>query len=197
MFGWGKNGRKISVLEPVQLANCIPTVKFDPTRVTDAVLVDLKENIRAIPEAGVDDFETIYQAAFSAISVGGALDVIYAALMEVDGMTKSRASDISRSLNSKAKAIMDAERQAQLGIKYATWLYSGAPCGVNPKEPGGEDQDAAHKAANGKPFLISEGMLLNGVRTWPGREDGCKCVSKSMMPGFGGYNGCSPKGLVG
>ena len=196
MFGFGKKGRKAPAPDAVQAANRIPTVKFDPTRVTDTVLDDLKANIRALPEVGADNFETIYQAAFRAISVGGALNIIYAVLMDIDGMTKPRASDISRSLNSKAKAIMDTEQQTKLGIKYATWLYSGAPCRVNPKEPGGGDQDAAHKEANGKPYLISKGMFLNGEWTWPGRNDGCKCVSKSVIPGLDGFSGGKPKGLV-
>lgn len=176
--------------------NGVPTVKFDPTRVTDAVLADLRENIRALPEVDANDFETVYQAAARAISMGGALNIIYAALMDIEGMSKRRAADISRSLNFKAKAIMNAEQQMKLGIKYATWLYSGAPCHLNPKQPGSEDQDAAHKAANGKPFLISKGMFLNGEWTWPGREDGCKCISKSMIAGFDGYDGGKPEGLV-
>jgi len=196
MFGWGKKERTSPAPEPERSANRMPTVRFDPTRVSDAVLANLKANIQALPEVGPHDFETIYQAAFRAISVGGALNIIYAALMDIDGMTKPRASDISRSLNSKAKAIMDAEQQTKLGIKYATWLYSGAPCRVDPKEPGGEERDAAHKEANGKPYLVSKGMFLNGEWTWPGRNDGCKCVSKSMIPAFGGYDGAKPKGLV-
>jgi len=196
MFGWGKKNHKIQPVEPEKPANRIPTVKFDSTRVTDAVLADLKKNIRALPEVDDNDFETVYQAAFRAISAGGALNTIYAALIDIEGMPKRRAEDISRSLNFKATAIMDAERQTKLGIKYATWLYSGAPCRVNPKQRGGEDQDAAHKPANGKPFLISKGLFLNGEWTWPGRKDGCKCVSKSMIAGFDGYDGGKPKGLV-
>jgi hypothetical protein len=39
-------------------------------------------------------------------------------------------------------------------------------------------------------------MFLNGEWTWPGRKDGCKCVSKSMIAGFDGYDGGKPKGLV-
>ncbi|OLO11104.1 hypothetical protein BTW10_11595 [Chromohalobacter japonicus] len=163
---------------------------------TDAVLVDLKENIRVLPEVDTDDFEAIYQAALRAISAGGALHIISAALMGIDGMTKGRAADISRSLNLKTKAIMNAEQQTKLGIKYATWCYSGAPCRLHPKLPGGEEQDAAHKAADGKPYLISRGMFLNSEWTWPGRQDGCKCISKAMIPGLDGYDGGKPKGLV-
>ena len=160
------------------------------------MLADLKQNIRALPEVGANDFETVYQAAFRAISVGGALNIIYAALIDIEGMPKRRAEEISRSLSFKATALMNAEQQTKLGIKYATWLYSGAPCRVNPKKTDGEDQDSAHKAANGKPFLISKGMFLNGEWTWPGRNDGCKCVSKSMIAGIDGYDGGKPKGLV-
>lgn len=192
----GQKDHKTPHVGPEKPANSIPTVKFDPTRVTGNVLADLKQNIRALPEVGVDHFETVYQAALRAISVGGALNIIYAALMDIEGMSKRRAEDISRSLSFKAKAIMDAEQQAKLGIKYATWGYSGAPCRVNPKRPGGEDQDAAHKAANGKPFLISKGMFLNGEWTWPGRKEGCKCTSKPMIAGFDGYDGGKPKELM-
>jgi hypothetical protein len=109
MFGWGKKDRKTPPVGPEKPANSIPTVKFDPTRVTDTVLADLKENIRALPEVGTNDFETVYQAAVRAISVGGVLNIIYAALMDIEGMPKRRAEDISRSLSFKANAIMNAE----------------------------------------------------------------------------------------
>lgn len=192
MFGWGNRDRKSHVMEPGQLTTRCPTVKFDSDRVTDTVLVDLKENILMLPEVGANDFEAIYQAALRSISAGGALDIIFAALMGIDGMAKRRAADISRSLNFKAKAIMNVEQQTKLGIKYATWCYSGAPCRLHPKLPGSEKQDAAHKAANSKPYLVSRGMFLNGEWTWPGRQDGCKCFSKPMIPGLNCYDGGKP-----
>ena len=70
-------------------------------------------------EAGANDFETVYQAAVRATSVGGALNIIYAVLMDIEGMPKRRAEDISRSLNFKAKAIMNAEQQTKLGERAA------------------------------------------------------------------------------
>lgn len=120
MFGWGKKDCKTPPVGPEKPVNSVPTVKFDPTRVTGAVLADLKQNIRAVPEVGVNDFETVYQAASRASSVGGALNIIYAAL----------------------------------------------------------------------------GMFFNDEWTWPWRNDGCKCVSKSMIAGIDGYDGGKPKGLV-
>jgi hypothetical protein len=81
---------------------------------------------------------------------------------------------------------MDRDRQKSLGIKYAIWMYSGAPCQVNPKKPSAKDirQDAAHRAADGKPFEVAKGMLLNGRLTMPGREEGCKCSSRPIIPGL-------------
>ena len=89
---------------------------------------------------------------------------------------------IARLLNNKATALMDRERQGSLGIKQAHWLYSGAPCELNPKKPTG--QDTAHRAANGKLYDVSTGIFLNGKWTWPGVEPGCRCISKSVVPGF-------------
>ncbi len=192
MFGWGKKergpkGHKSP--EPGKQTYGIPTVKFDPAKVTEAVKADLTKNIKSLKEVGVADFDVIYDAALRSISAGGALHILYQALMTIDGMHRRRAEDISRSLNNKATALMQAEEQERLGIKYATWLYSGAPCGD-------VDQDSAHKAANGKPYAVDKGMLLNGRWTRPGHEEGCKCVSKSMIVGFDGYAGGKPNGVV-
>ena len=182
MFGWGKKEREPMGQKdqgPGPKAHGIPTVKFDAAKVTEAVKADLRENIRSLKEIGGGDFDKIYEAALRSISAGRALHIVYQALMTIDGMHKRRAEDISRSLNNKATALMQAEEQQRLGIKYAVWLYSGAPCGST-------EQDAAHKAANGKRYLVSKGMLLGGRWTWPGRDDGCKCVSKSVIAGFDG-----------
>jgi hypothetical protein len=77
---------------------------------------------------------------------------------------------------------MNSQRQESIGVKQALWLYSGAPCEIDPKKPTG--QDAAHRAANGRLFDVSKGMLLNGKWTLPGAEPGCRCASKSIIPGF-------------
>lgn len=75
---------------------------------------------------------------------------------------------------------------SQVGIKYAIWMYSGAPCHTNRKNSSAKDirQDTAHRAANGKRYEVAEGMLLNGRLTLPGREEGRKCASRSIIPGL-------------
>jgi hypothetical protein len=167
----------------------ISTVKFNPAKVTGTVKADLWQNIKLIKEVPSNDFDMIYDAALGSISAGRALHILYRALMTIDGMNKRRAEDISRLLNDRATALMLAEEQERLGIKYAIWLYSGAMCGSM-------EQDVIHKAANGKPYLVTKGMFLNGYQTWPGREEGCKCVSKPMVVGFDGYLGGKPEGVV-
>ena len=155
----------------------IPTVKFDPNKVTKRVRADLRQNINAIPELKAYSIEGIFDAALLSISKGRALNILYDALLSLEGMNPARAGEISRSLNNKATALIQAEEQERLGIDYAYWLYSGAPCGD-------AIQDAAHKAANGQTYPICKGMFLNGKWTLPGRDEGCKCVSRSLIPGF-------------
>jgi hypothetical protein len=162
----------------------IPTVKFDASRVTETVKADLRKNIMLLEGVNRDHFDQVYDAALRSISAGRDLGLLCNVLMQIniDGMTKQRAGEIARLLNNKATALMTRERQGSLGIKQARWLYSGAPCELSPKKPTG--QDAAHRAANGKLFDVSTGMLLNGKWTWPGVEPGCRCISKSVVPGF-------------
>jgi hypothetical protein len=45
-------------------------------------------------------------------------------------------------------------------------------------------RDAAHCAANGKRYEISKGLFVDGKWTWPGVDEGCKCVSRSIIPGL-------------
>jgi hypothetical protein len=166
----------------------IPTIKFDASRVTDTVKADLRKNILLIEEIDRGHTDQIYNAALRSISAGRDLSVLYDALIHsnINGMTKRRAADIALLLNNRATSLMDRERLESLGIKYALWLCSGAPCAINPKKTTVQEsqQSAAHKAANGQKFEISKGMFLYGKWTWPGVEPGCRCVLKAVVPGF-------------
>lgn len=192
MFGWGKkkhssNNQESVLIEPQKQDTGIPTVNFDSSAVTEAIKSNLREHIKLIKDVPPDKFDMVYKSALSSISKGRDLSIIYKALMTINGMSKSRASKISISLNNQYTAIIDADRQTKLGIKYATWHHSGIPCG---------NANEAHKTADGKPYLITKGMFLNGKWTWPGREDGCRCTSKPMIEGFDGYTGGTPEGYV-
>ena len=97
-------------------------------------------------------------------------------------------SEIGRSLSNKAKAIIDRERMLSLGITHAIWMYPNAPCMKDPfcSCPTAADvqQDSAHRSANGKQYEISKGLFVDGKWTWPGVEEGCKCCSRAVLPGF-------------
>jgi len=164
--------------------NSIPTVKFDSSLVTKSVREDLKRNLKLIDDLDKKQFDKVYEAAVSAISAGGNLQVLFTALMECEGMTKGRAGEIARSLNNKAMSRISRERQMALGITQAVWMYSNASCMVNARVPTEKEiqQDAAHRAANGTLYEISKGLFVGGKWIWPGTEDGCKCLSRVKLP---------------
>lgn len=165
----------------------IPTVPFDPARITQAVRDDLRRNIAALEDVGPHE-EAVYNAALSSIRVGRDLWSLAEALqrLPIDGMTRHRAAEISRTLHNKATALINRDHSLQVGLTTARWIYSGAPCGI--RHPGSANYDAildgSHKAANKKLFNIADGLLINGEACWPGYADGCLCIARPVVEGF-------------
>ncbi len=164
----------------------MPTVKFDASLVTKKVKADLRENIDQLEDIPKKDRRSIYDAALSMIEAGGNMPLLYNPLLKLAGMSTSRAGEITRLLLFRAKAFTEQESRMRLGITHAVWMYANAPCIMNPGAPTDADlkQDAAHQAANGKKFEIAKGLKINGEWTLPGRGAGCKCVSRSVIPGL-------------
>jgi hypothetical protein len=168
----------------------MPTVKFDPSAMSKSVKVDLRRNIDLLPDLESSQTKHIYELALRFISAGGDLHLFCTELMKMNikGMTTERAAEIGRSLSNKTKAVNDRERQTSLGITHAIWMYPNAPCMKDAfrSRPTAADvqQDSAHRLANGKQYEISKGLLVDGKWTWPGIEDGCKCVSRPVLPGL-------------
>ena len=163
----------------------LPTVKFDPSTVSKSVKADLRRNIEMLDDLERKHVEQIYQAALRSVLAGRDLHILCVALMRIEGMTTGRATEIARSLNNKATAIINRERQASFGITHAIWMYANAPCLKNPSNPTDAEarKDAAHQAANGKRYEIKKGLFVDGKWTWPGVEEWCKCISRSILPG--------------
>lgn len=163
--------------------------KSDTEHLTAAVLADLEQNVRELPEVNEQNFDAFYDMAVRSLTRVGDMYSFSINIKELNiaGLTDHRASQIARDLSFRAKDIIDRERQAAIGITEAKWLYSNAPCMVNPHKPSPADakRDAAHKAANGKRYVIAKGLMINGKTSWPGRESGCRCSSRSIIPGFG------------
>ena len=155
----------------------MPTVKFDSSLVTDKTRLDIEATIRTFPDIQSTDFDKVYKAALLSVSRGGDLSSFAGTLMTIDTMTRRRAGEISLRVNSRATALMHSTRQLNSGITHAIWRYSGAPCG-------NARQDAAHKRLDGKRFSISKGMPIGKRRTWPGQDEGCKCLQQPVIPGF-------------
>ncbi|NNM57900.1 hypothetical protein [Acidocella sp.] len=166
----------------------LSTVKFNSAKVTNAVKADLRANIDKLPEFDGSHFELIYDSALASIQAGRKLSILYQAIIKlaVPSMTKIRAGEIAEFLNNQATAIMEQEQQLALGITHAFWCYSSAPCMAHPKNPSEEEikQDKAHKAADGKRYEVATGMYLDNSWTLPGRGWGCKCYSRSVIPGL-------------
>jgi hypothetical protein len=150
------------------------------------VETDLRQNIEQLEDIPKKRVRAIYDAALGMIEGGGNAPMLYNALLKLDGMSTGRAGEITRTLASKAKALTEHESRGWLGITHAIWLYANAPCMVNPTHPTDADrkQDAAHKVANGKRFEIGKGLLIDGEWTLPRSKKGCKCVSRSVIPGL-------------
>ncbi len=155
----------------------LPTVRFDASLVSHSVKADLQQAVRSLAELNPGEVERVYSAALCAIESGGAQDVLYQALIPIEGMKSRRANEITRWLCNRASSMVESQRQLNLGINSAKWRIAGAPCGS-------AQQSASHEAANGKTFAIHKGMFLDGRWTWPGREEGCSCTSQPLIPGI-------------
>jgi uncharacterized protein with gpF-like domain len=166
----------------------MPSDKFDPSTVSKSVKADLRRNIELLDDLEKKHVRQIYEVALRSIVVGGDLHMFCKELVKIEGMSHHRAAEIGRSLSKKAKAIITRERQASLGITHAIWMYPNAPCMRDTKHPVAADvqQDSAHRAANGKKYEVGKGLFVDGKWTWPGVDEGCKCSSRSVLPGLEG-----------
>jgi hypothetical protein len=167
-------------------SQAMPTVKFDPSTVTKTVKANLRRNIESLHDLEKKHIREIYEVALRSILAGRNIHMLTTALIAVEGISKGRAAEIARSLHKKATEQINRERQTSLGITNAKWLYANAPCMRDPFHPTDAEvqRDAAHKAANGKRYEISKGLFVDGKWTWPGAEDNCKCISRSIIPGL-------------
>jgi len=93
-------------------------------------------------------------------------------------------SSATRMLSSYVIHQRQLARWRELGITHAIWLYANAPCMEDPSHATAANvqRDAAHCSVNGKRYEISKGLFVDGKWTWPGVEEGCKCVARAVLP---------------
>lgn len=151
------------------------SVEFKMTpAVNDVFQATLAENVSLIKSIAQQHLTQVEGLVMRSVQEGRDLGTLTKALKERYGVTKRRAAFIARSQNNIATATITRARQEQLGITKAVWLHSGT--GRHPRPE--------HVAASGKEYDVSKGMFLEGVWTWPGREPNCRCLSRSVIPGF-------------
>jgi hypothetical protein len=164
----------------------MPTIKFDPSVVTKNVKADLRRNVESLAGVEKKHVKQIYELALRSIVGRRDFHSFCTEMidMHIPGMTRSKAAEIGTSLANKAGAVIDRERQASLGITHAKWLYSNSACVRDPRHPSAAEvqRDAAHRAASGKRYEVSKGLFVDGKWTWPGVEEGCKCVVRAVLP---------------
>ncbi len=161
-------------------------MNFDASRVTAEVKQDIRISLESFPEIATANFERIYDAAVLAVSAGGDLHLLTIALRATSPeLLPRQAGAIAHYTLGRARIVMERARWISIGLESAIWLYS-VPCLPLARQATDADRrrDAAHQAAHGRTYSVRAGMLVDGKLTHPGYDDGCRCISKAMIPGF-------------
>jgi|ERR1700759_1047970 len=148
-------------------------VKFGMTRETnDIVRAEITENVSLIKSISSQYFTDIEGMVMRSVAQGRDVGGLAKDLEHTYGVTKRRAAFMASDQNAKSTANITRANQERLGITHAIWTHSR----------GGKHPRPSHVAANGKPYRISEGMVLDGEQVWPGTAINCKCVSRPILP---------------
>lgn len=132
--------------------------------------------IRSIQQGYHKDIEGIVSRNFLK---GRDLSTMADEIKERGGVTTKRAALIARDQSNKATAQMNAARQQELGLNWATWLHSSA--GKEPRHThvkAGREQWVFNTQA-GIDFGDSFGQVL------PGEAINCRCHSRTIIPALG------------
>lgn len=127
--------------------------------------------IRTIAQQHLGEVEGLVMRA---VSQGRDLAALTDDLFKRYEITRNRAIFIARDQNNKATATITRVRQQGLGITEAIWRHSRG--GKHPRE--------SHVKFSGQKYDIAKGAYLDGEWVWPGTAINCRCVSKSIVPGF-------------
>jgi uncharacterized protein with gpF-like domain len=157
------------------------TVEFKMTqKMNDVMRATVGENVVLIKSIASEHLSDVQGLVMRSVAAGRDLGTLTAELQKRYAITKRRAALISRDQNNKMTANLTRVRQHDLGIKTAIWLHSG----------GGKEPRHDHLEANGKEYDIATGEFLDGfvldggARIFPGQLIGCRCVSRSVVPGI-------------
>lgn len=142
----------------------------------EAIAGTIAENvalIRTIPQQYLGKVES---QVWRSVASGGDMATLAQDLQANYGVTYRRAALIARDQSAKAHAAIENVRRQQLGITQAVWIHSGA---------GREPRPSHVKAGADKlVFDLDKGAYLDGEWLLPGYAVNCRCVSRSIIPGW-------------
>lgn len=153
-----------------------------PLRMTaaakDILQATITQNVALIKSIPAQYFTNIEGAVMRSVQTGRDLKSLTDDLQEQYGVTRRRAAFIARDQNDRATASIVRARQVELGITEAVWVHSG----------GGKTPRPTHvKAGRDKArYDTSKGWWDSHEKKWifPGELVNCRCVSRSVVPGF-------------
>lgn len=162
----------------------VMSAKFDQRHVHAHVADAVSDAIRSIPDVPMKQHQQLVEITVRLTKRGRDLASMTEAIerLKLPGIDRRRAAEIARFLSNRANAQIEQRRLVKLGCEQAKWLHSGAACFAQQADM--EIEAAAHAAASGKKFWVTEGLSINGKHTWPGWDDGCRCVATAVIKGF-------------
>lgn len=153
------------------------TVDFKLTKAQQNVLkATVAANVSLIKSIPQKYLHSVEQHVMVAVQQGGKLGPLTKALHQTYGVTKRRAALISSDQSRKATSAFQKQRQVELGITEAIWLHSY----------GGKTPRKTHIANDGKRYDVNQGWFDPAEKKFiqPGELINCRCVSRSVIPGY-------------
>jgi uncharacterized protein with gpF-like domain len=137
----------------------------------------IAENVGLIKSIPQEFLKRVQNDVWRTVSkTGGDLKTLTDKLQASYGVTHNRAALIANDQNNKAKAVYEAARRTEVGIKRAVWMHSAG--GVEPRP--------SHVALSGTTYEIEKGAWDKDEGEWiqPGELINCRCVSRPVVEGF-------------
>jgi SPP1 gp7 family putative phage head morphogenesis protein len=153
------------------------SVKFTMSKpMQDVMTATIGEQVGLIKSIAAQHLSEVEGLVMRSVQQGRNLKTLTDELQKRYHLTRERAVLIARDQNNKATAAMTRVRQQELGMTEAVWLHSH----------GGRVPRPTHLANSGKKYDIATGWYDPAIKKyiWPGTEVNCRCVSKSIVPGF-------------
>lgn len=173
-----KNQTVTDVAVKASFAKAGLTIKFRPTaRMLEAQRAVIAENVHLIKSIPQEFLKRVQNDVWRTVSkTGGDLKTLTDKLQASYGVTHNRAALIANDQNNKAKAVYEAARRSELGIKRAVWMHSAG--GVEPRP--------SHVALSGTTYEVAKGAWDKDEGEWiqPGELINCRCVSRPVVEGF-------------